>query len=132
MNSIIFYDGNCGLCNQTVIWILKHDKNHIFKFSSLNSDFAKQFLSSLNINFDNPDSIILYQNEHYFKEYEAILEILGELFPILKKIKKFLKLNIFMIIGNFFYQIIVKHRKRFFNSKCLIIKGTEYENKFIF
>ena len=43
-NPIILYDGVCGLCNRLVQFVLKHDSQDRFRFASLQSDFAAQFL----------------------------------------------------------------------------------------
>jgi predicted DCC family thiol-disulfide oxidoreductase YuxK len=36
----VFFDGHCGLCNSSVDWILKHDKDHVFRFSPLQGETA--------------------------------------------------------------------------------------------
>lgn len=36
-DKIIFFDGVCNLCNRLVIFIIKRDRNRIFKFASLQS-----------------------------------------------------------------------------------------------
>jgi predicted DCC family thiol-disulfide oxidoreductase YuxK len=41
-NNIILFDGDCSLCNNTVQFIIKHDPNKIYKFASLQSDFATE------------------------------------------------------------------------------------------
>ena len=39
--NIILFDGECNLCDNTIRYIIKNDKLKVFKFSSLQSDFAK-------------------------------------------------------------------------------------------
>ena len=46
---IIFFDGYCGLCNGFVDFILKFDKNAVFKFSPLQSEFAKTKLNQSDV-----------------------------------------------------------------------------------
>lgn len=36
----MFFDGHCGLCNTSVDWILRHDKDHVFRFSPLQGETA--------------------------------------------------------------------------------------------
>jgi predicted DCC family thiol-disulfide oxidoreductase YuxK len=43
-NSIILYDGVCGLCNRIVQFVLKHDSQDHFRYAALQSDFASQVL----------------------------------------------------------------------------------------
>ena len=40
----VFYDGDCGLCNYWVQWILKNDHQKQFLFSALQSEFSQKFL----------------------------------------------------------------------------------------
>jgi predicted DCC family thiol-disulfide oxidoreductase YuxK len=44
-NAVILYDGVCGLCNRLVQFVLKRDRGDVFRFASLQSNFAKDVLS---------------------------------------------------------------------------------------
>lgn len=50
--NIVFFDGICGLCNETVDLLIKLDKREILKFSPLQSDFAIEILKDANVNQD--------------------------------------------------------------------------------
>lgn len=41
-DKIVFYDGDCGFCNRSVNYVLKHDKTHSIYYASLQSEVAKQ------------------------------------------------------------------------------------------
>src|SRR5689334_20091558 len=43
-NSIVLYDGVCGLCNRAVQFLLKRDRHDRFRFASLQSEFAANLL----------------------------------------------------------------------------------------
>ncbi len=129
--NIIFFDGDCGLCNNTVQWILKNDKKNLFFFSSLNSNFAKDFIFSKIDKKSVPDSIVFYSEDKFYFEYEAILEILSLMYPWLNRLKKILKISLLILIGNFFYRIIAKYRKELFRPRCMLVRGSIYENRFL-
>ncbi len=42
---ILLYDGVCGFCNWAVRFILKYDSRQLFRFASLQSEFAKRILA---------------------------------------------------------------------------------------
>jgi len=42
---ILLYDGVCGLCNRIVQFVLRRDRNAIFRFASLQSAFAAAILA---------------------------------------------------------------------------------------
>ena len=41
--SILFYDGECGVCSRTVRFILKNERSKELFFCSLQGDFAINF-----------------------------------------------------------------------------------------
>ncbi len=130
--NIIFYDSECGLCNQFVIWLINKDKNNIFYFSQLNGKYFNEMIQKKdNINF-TPNSVIYYDGNTAYQEYEAIVEIIIKLFSLHMLIKKFLKLTLLVKIGNRIYKWIAKNRYKFVKSKCLVINKDEYESKFLF
>ncbi len=47
---IVLYDGVCGLCNNFVKFVVRHDHSQTFLFASLQSDFAYRALSKHNCN----------------------------------------------------------------------------------
>ena len=71
---IVLFDGICILCNRSVDFVLRHEKEGHLKFASLQSDFAIQLLNS----FDLPESldsiIFLTTGKNYF-ESDAVIEI---------------------------------------------------------
>ena len=36
----VLYDGECGLCDRTVQWVLRHDRSAVFHFAALQSDLG--------------------------------------------------------------------------------------------
>ena len=116
---IVFFDGVCNLCNSSVQVIIRNDKNKIFRFASLQSDFTKQFLAKHQFDI-NSDSIILFYNSRFYEKSSAALIIAKNLrFP-------FPLLLIFWIIPipirNWMYSFIAKNRYRWFGKKefCMI------------
>jgi predicted DCC family thiol-disulfide oxidoreductase YuxK len=70
--TIIFYDGLCGLCDKSVQFILEKDKHEQFLFCALQSNYAREVLGD-KISFD---SFILYDNgKTYTKSTGALLTL---------------------------------------------------------
>ena len=77
---IILFDGVCNLCDNSVQFIIKHDKNDIFRFVALQSELGQKIIKHLGIQDRNIDSIILYEpNIAYYYKAEAIKKIVSEL-----------------------------------------------------
>ena len=66
-NPIIFYDASCPFCSKVVRFILRHEKNKILKFSSLQGDFAKSFLSTRGVYEIDMSTFYLFKNGKLFQ-----------------------------------------------------------------
>ncbi|MBS1647947.1 MAG: DUF393 domain-containing protein [Bacteroidetes bacterium] len=74
---ILFYDGDCSLCNHVIRFVLSHEKeteDPLF-FCSLQSDTARQILSPRQYDFKNTNSIALLQHHTVFYQSTAALKI---------------------------------------------------------
>lgn len=127
--NIIFFDGFCNLCNRTVLFIIKRDKQAIFKFASLQSDAGHEMLKHLNFDPKKIDSILYLKGENYFIKSSAILNILKEL-------NGWRLLYGFIVIPRFFrdfvYDILAKLRYRLFGKRdrCMI-PSDNIKNRFL-
>ena len=118
----LFYDGHCGLCHRSVSFVLKRDKNAVFSFSPIGSDFFKKEFSESEIkNF--PDSIIIKNTRGVFVQSDAVKEIFKELDGIWQIPACFLAI-IPRFLRNFAYRCIARMRRSFFKdpeTNCPII-----------
>ncbi|MBS1508813.1 MAG: DUF393 domain-containing protein [Bacteroidetes bacterium] len=129
MEKIILFDGVCNLCNASVQFILKRDKHRVFKFASLQSEFAEKLLIKLGYP-DRPDTIVLIDGDKIFVRSDATLTIarhLSGLWPacyILKVIPRFLR--------DFVYRIVAKNRYRWFGkSDHCLMPSSAFLDRFI-
>ena len=83
---IILFDGVCNLCDASVQYIIKHDKNDMFRFVSLQSELGQEILKHIGMNPSHIESIVLYEpGVAYFYKSTAAIEIakgLGGIFSI--------------------------------------------------
>jgi predicted DCC family thiol-disulfide oxidoreductase YuxK len=113
--NIVFFDGVCNFCNTTVdkIWA-KNKKRNIY-YSSLQSDFAKRFLSEHGINATDLDTVIFYTGRKFYMRSTAILQVAKHLSGIYRVLPGFLMIPPFLRDG--IYRWIAKNRYRFFGKK---------------
>ena len=118
---LILFDGVCNLCNSSVQYVIKHDKNDTFRFAALQSELGKRIIEREDINTLETDSIILYSNEDGYKiKSTAALHIARDLdFPINLT-------AIFLIIPTFIrdwgYNYVAKNRYKWYGKQehCMI------------
>lgn len=80
---IILFDGVCNLCNGSVQFIIRHDKNGIFKFASLQSDYAASLPDLKGYTGDSLSTLVLQQGDAFYFKSAAALRIARLLrFPI--------------------------------------------------
>ena len=75
---IILFDGVCGLCNQSVNWLITKDEKNIFQFTPLQGRFTKE-LKANSKNFPESDSLMIYLNENIYDKSTAALYIAKKL-----------------------------------------------------
>lgn len=114
-DKIIFFDGICVLCNNTVDFLIRHDKMQRLKFASLQSDIAKQLIPGEMLIKSNAETVIFFDRQKIYTHSEAILRIMGNLpFP-------YNMLLVFMVIPTFLrdmaYNFIAKKRYRWFGKR---------------
>lgn len=107
---IIFYDGVCGLCDKSVQFVLKHDKQAIFKFCALQNELAEQFIGKKPTN----DSFILFDHGKVYDKSTAALRVLKHLGGWWKLGYGFIIVP--AIIRNGVYDFIAKHRYQWFGK----------------
>jgi len=109
---LVFYDGNCGICNKFVMSILKLKPKKNVKFISYQSDRAKFFLSDFNIN--DMTTIRVFYAKRVFIKSKAIILILENCRTKIPFLKYLNHLPIYLL--DIAYDIFAKNRYRFSKS----------------
>ena len=131
MNSpLLIFDGVCNLCNSSIRFILQHDKNKTFRFSTSQSEFSKNLLVQKNITLSDLSSVILFHNDKFYLKSTAVLRIAKLMnWP-------FKLLYLFIVvpypIRDFIYSIISRNRYKWFGKKdkCMVASD-ELKEQFI-
>ena len=127
---IILFDGVCNLCNGAVTYIIKRDKNNVFKFAALQSEIGQQLISKFNIDTSKVDSIILIDGEKHYTKSSAALHIAKQLSGAYPLLFGFMVVPKF--IRNSVYDYIAKNRYKWFGKKeSCMIPTAELKSKFL-
>ena len=128
---LILFDGICNLCNNAVLYIIKHDKNNRFMFTALQSESGKQITEHFNIDTSKIDSILLYSpNNGITYKSTAALKIAHKLGFPRNLLVIFLIVPAF--IRNWVYDYIAKNRYKWYGKRdeCMI-PTKELKEKFV-
>lgn len=118
---IVLFDGVCNLCDGAVQRIIKHDKNDIFRFASLQSDIGKKLVEERGMDPEELDSIVLIEpGVAYYRKSTAALEISRDLSGGYSLLKNFLFIPEPLRDG--IYDLIANNRYKWFGKKeqCMI------------
>lgn len=114
--AIIFFDGNCNLCNSFINYCIDQDPKKLFLFSALDSKLSQELIpSNLLLQYkSNPlqGSVYLWESGQLYSRSEAAFRIFGNLNSSLRFISYFHYLPKFLTDG--IYKWIAKNRYKMF------------------
>lgn len=128
--AIFFYDGECGFCNATVMFLLDNTSPDSLLFCQLQSEFAEQFF--LEHNYPQPDltTAYLFHRGRLYQKSSAVLEAVA-------LSNKFIKhLGIFLAVPKFIrdtvYDLVSAFRQyiKIGKNNCRLLTPRE-RNRFI-
>jgi predicted DCC family thiol-disulfide oxidoreductase YuxK len=115
--AILFYDGDCALCNRVVTFILNHEKDSKILFSALDTAAANEFLSKHPSYKREEDTVYFFDGNQLYRKSTAVLKLL----PFLKGYVFVLRLGWLFPKGlrDKIYDEIAKRRQRIV-KKCIV------------
>lgn len=117
---IIFFDGVCNLCNASVQFVIRHDRNAVFMFAPLQGRTAKDILPQEKFSTSDLQSFILHLDGKIFTQSTAALKVARRLDGWPCVLYGFIIVPAF--IRNAVYRMIAKNRYRWFGKKdaCML------------
>lgn len=124
--SILLYDGVCTLCDHSVQFVLKYDRNKRFLFGQLDSKTAKIFLKQQEKDYSKIDSVVFIDDKSIYTKSSAALKVLTSLGGLWQVA------GIFYILPKFLrdkvYDYIARHRYAWFGKMPACRIPTEEES----
>lgn len=119
---VLFFDGECHLCQRTVQFVLKHERGPQLRFASLQSKYARDKIPE---EFLPPrsDSLVLWENGCFYGKSQAALRLARYLqmpWCIGYWIRWFPR-----VIGDPLYDFVARRRYRWFGKtrSCALLEG---------
>lgn len=113
------YDGDCGLCAKSVLFILKHDIRKRYLFTPIQSPLGAHICTLAGINPDDPSSFIAIVGGRRYTKGLAVLSVTTSLGGAWLMLWPFKILPTSLL--NWIYDLVAKRRKSLFSSakQCL-------------
>jgi predicted DCC family thiol-disulfide oxidoreductase YuxK len=117
-NPIVLYDGVCGLCNRLVQFVLKNDRNDVFRFASLQSKLAEQILVRHRLRSESLETVYVVLDyglaeERLLSRLNAVVYVLQQLGGPLTYVSALLRV-LPAPVQNFLYGLVARNRYRVF------------------
>jgi predicted DCC family thiol-disulfide oxidoreductase YuxK len=124
---IVLFDGVCNLCNGSVQFILKRDRNRKFLFGSLQGKTGQEYLRKYHLPTDQFHSFMLIEANVLYTRSTAVLRVLKHLGRGWQLLYLFIYLPQFLRDG--LYKLIATNRYKLFGKKdtCRVPTAEEKE-----
>ncbi|MFD0863479.1 thiol-disulfide oxidoreductase DCC family protein [Sungkyunkwania multivorans] len=126
----VIFDGKCGFCNRTVMFLAKKDVENKFVFVSNESEKGKKILASHQLFkeiIDDSIIVITKDDDAYFRS-EAFMFFFKEI----AKLRIYYRLLRLVPMKNLCYRLIAKIRRKLpVKNTCEFITDTNFSKKFI-
>ncbi len=120
--TLVLYDGVCGLCNWLVAFLIRHDRRDQFRFAPLQSEIARRLLQRYELNPGDLDTVVVLADfqqpsERVLTRSQAALWCVGHLggirrlFTIARLIPSTLREALYRFIARRRYRIFGKYDK---------------------
>ena len=113
---LVLFDGVCNLCESTVRFMIRRDRNANFRFASLQSPVAAELLQRVGHTGAELESVLLIVDGSVYEKSRAGLEIARRLdgaWPLLY----YLFFWVPRFVGDPLYEFIGRRRYRWFGKK---------------
>ncbi len=127
--NIVLFDGVCNLCNKTVLFLIKQDKNNHLHFAAMQTIAGESIIKKHAVK-TNFRSVVFIKDELVFYKSDAVIEIIKQLsgWPRIVMIGLIFP----RFLRNWIYDLVANNRYKFFGKQASCsMPSKANEHKFI-
>jgi predicted DCC family thiol-disulfide oxidoreductase YuxK len=112
---VLLFDGVCNLCSGYVQWVIKHDKDSIFRMASLQSEIGQRLVTESGLDIPSLSSLVVIDETGAFTKSTAVLKMLIRL-----RVMSWFAVPALWVprfIRDLVYGVIAKNRYRLFGKQ---------------
>src|SRR5438477_3011316 len=126
----LYYDGECGLCDRFVQFVLRHDRGEYFQFATLQSEAGREPLTRLGLPENDLRTVVLVDEGSSYVRSTATLRVCRRLAGLWPLLFAFIVIPKPWRDGS--YALVARNRRRWFGtlSACPVMPP-EWRRRFI-
>lgn len=113
---ILVFDGVCALCSRSVQFVLRHDRDKIYRFATTQSNAGKALMREHGLDPDAPLSVLLVDGGLGYTESTAMLRVLAGFGGVWQALSVGLRL-VPRFLRDPVYRWIARHRYSWFGQR---------------
>lgn len=126
-NHVVLYDGECGMCNFVVQWLIREDRKQMMRFAPQQGNWVIDHFPEATS--WNAVGYVRDEQLHIgFRAVQWMLIDLGGYWKVAGQVLQWIP----AWIGNPVYRLIANHRKRFFKTPSCMLLSVEQRQRFMF
>ncbi len=123
--AIFFYDGDCGFCNATVLFLLEKTKMTSLLFCPLQSEYAENFFAEHRYQQPDLTTTYLFHNGRLYQKSSAVLRAIALAEGLVRHLGIFLAIPSFIRDGVYDFVASVRKQIRLGKSSCRLLTPQE-------
>jgi predicted DCC family thiol-disulfide oxidoreductase YuxK len=120
---IILFDGVCNLCNRSAVFVLQNERNHDFRFASIQSETGQSLLQWCGLPPDYAQAVIYLEQGKFHSGSTAALKI-GQDLKFSWSLLSSVGLLVPRFIRDWIYAQIAWNRYRWFGKRDVCMAPT--------
>ena len=123
--AIFFYDGDCGFCNATVLFLLERTKLTSLLFCPLQSKYAENFFAKHRYQQPDLTTAYLFHNGRLYQKSSAVLRAITLAEGPVRHLGIFLAIPLFIRDGVYDFISLIRKQIRLGKSSCRLLTPQE-------
>jgi predicted DCC family thiol-disulfide oxidoreductase YuxK len=130
LQATLYYDGECGLCDRFVHFVLRHDQEEYFQFATLQSAAGQELMTRLRLNAADLQTVVLVEAGESYVRSSATLRVCRRLAGPWSLLFGFIVIP--TAWRDAAYSLITRNRKRWFAlpAECPVMQP-QWRRRFI-
>ena len=128
---ILFYDGDCGFCNSSVRFVLRHERSHELMFAPVQGETARESLKDSGLPADiGSKSVVYMEGGHFYVRSRAALRVIRSMGGAWGWLAEVLGI-VPTILADSVYDLIARYRSKLPHGDSCELLPPEQRSRFL-